>query len=114
MLITITTPNLSSADKQLLIATLKQAPYASVVFVGDGVYAPALNTAFFEQLANTVKDTVTDTVKGAVKIKSTPNLSFVSTDAATRGANLPEFINPISYKELAAISAKNKHWIPLL
>ena len=114
MLITITTPNLSSADKQLLIATLKQAPYACVVFVGDGVYAPALNTAFFEQLANTLKDTVTDTVKDAVKIKSTPNLSFVSTDAATRGANLPEFINPISYKELAAISAKNKHWIPLL
>ncbi|WP_278384878.1 hypothetical protein [Alteromonas mediterranea] len=114
MLITITTPNLSSADEQLLIATLKQAPYACVVFVGDGVYAPALNTAFFEQLANTVKDTVTDTVKNAVKIKSTPNLSFVSTDAATRGANLPEFINPISYKELAAISAKNKHWIPLL
>ena len=110
MLITITTPNLSSADKQLLIATLKQAPYACVVFVGDGVYAPALNTSFFEQLANTV----TDTVKGAVKDKSTPNLSFVSTDAATRGANLPEFINPISYKELAAISAKNKHWIPLL
>ncbi|HBL19285.1 MAG TPA: hypothetical protein DDZ29_00245, partial [Alteromonas mediterranea] len=62
MLITITTPNLSSADKQLLIATLKLAPYACVVFVGDGVYAPALNTAFFEQLANTVKDTVTDTV----------------------------------------------------
>ncbi|MBR9783141.1 MAG: hypothetical protein GYB34_02055 [Gammaproteobacteria bacterium] len=114
MLITITTPNLSSADKQLLIATLKQAPSACVVFVGDGVYAPALNAAFFEQQANTVKDTVTDTVKGAVKIKSTPNLSFFSTDAATRGANLPEFINPISYKELAAISAKNKHWIPLL
>lgn len=110
MLITITTPNLSSADKQLLIATLEQAPYACVVFVGDGVYAPALNTAFFEQLANTVKDTV----KSAVKDKSTPNLSFVNTDAATRGANLPEFINPISYKELAAISAKNKHWIPLL
>jgi len=96
---------LSTEYKQLIEATFQQATSAYVVFVGDGVYAPTLNTAFFEQLANTLKSTVKD--------KSTLNLSFLSTDAATRGANLPEHIHPISYKELAAISAKNQHWIPL-
>lgn len=105
MLITISTPNLSTEYKQLIEATYEQSTSTYVVFVGDGVYAPALNTAFFEQLANTVESTVKD--------KSTLNLSFLSTDADTRGANLPEHINPISHKELAAISAKNQHWIPL-
>jgi len=110
MLITISTPNLSTEYKQLIEATYEQSTSTYVVFVGDGVYAPALNTAFFEQLVNSAESTV----KSTVKDKPTLNLSFLSTDAATRGANLPEFINPISYKELAAISAKNKHWIPLL
>ncbi|MEC7632334.1 MAG: hypothetical protein VYA33_02630 [Pseudomonadota bacterium] len=105
MLITISTPNLSTEYKQLIEATFEQSTSTYVVFVGDGVYAPALNTAFFEQLANTVESTVKD--------KSTLNLSFLSTDADTRGANLPEHFNPISHKELAAISAKNQHWIPL-
>ena len=105
MLITISTPILSTEYKQLIEATFEQSTSTYVVFVGDGVYAPALNTAFFEQLANTVESTVKD--------KSTLNLSFLSTDADTRGANLPEHINPISHKELAAISAKNQHWIPL-
>ena len=105
MLITISTPNLCTEYKQLIEATYEQSTSTYVVFVGDGVYAPALNTAFFEQLANTVESTVKD--------KSTLNLSFLSTDAATRGANLPEHFNPISHKELAAISAKNQHWIPL-
>ena len=105
MLITISTPNLSTEYKQLIEATYEQSTSTYVVFVGDGVYAPALNTAFFEQLANTVESTVKD--------KSTLNLSFLSTDADTRGANLPEHFNPISHKELAAISAKNQHWIPL-
>lgn len=105
MLITISTPNLSTEYKQLIEATFEQSTSTYVVFVGDGVYAPALNTAFFEQLANTLESTVKD--------KSTLNLSFLSTDADTRGANLPEHFNPISHKELAAISAKNQHWIPL-
>ena len=105
MLITISTPILSTEYKQLIEATFEQSTFTYVVFVGDGVYAPALNTAFFEQLANTLESTVKD--------KSTLNLSFLSTDADTRGANLPEHINPISHKELAAISAKNQHWIPL-
>ena len=105
MLITISTPNLSTEYKRLIEATFEQSTSTYVVFVGDGVYAPALNTAFFEQLANTLESTVKD--------KSTLNLSFLSTDADTRGANLPEHINPISHKELAAISAKNQHWIPL-
>jgi len=105
MLITISTPILSTEYKQLIEATYEQSTSTYVVFVGDGVYAPALNTAFFEQLANTLESTVKD--------KSTLNLSFLSTDADTRGANLPEHINPISHKELAAISAKNQHWIPL-
>ena len=105
MLIIISTPILSTEYKQLIEATYEQSTSTYVVFVGDGVYAPALNTAFFEQLANTVESTVKD--------KSTLNLSFLSTDADTRGANLPEHINPISHKELAAISAKNQHWIPL-
>lgn len=105
MLITISTPNLSTEYKQLIEATFEQSTFTYVVFVGDGVYAPALNTEFFEQLVNTVKSTVKD--------ESTLNLSFLSRDAATRGANLPEHINPISHKELAAISAKNQHWIPL-
>ena len=105
MLIIISTPILSTEYKQLIEATFEQSTSTYVVFVGDGVYAPALNTAFFEQLANTVESTVKD--------KSTLNLSFLSTDADTRGANLPEHINPISHKELAAISAKNQHWIPL-
>lgn len=105
MLITISTPNLSTEYKQLIEATYEQSTSTYVVFVGDGVYAPALNTAFFEQLANTLESTVKD--------KSTLNLSFLSTDADTRGANLPEHFNPISHKELAAISAKNQHWIPL-
>ena len=105
MLITISTPNLSTEYKQLIEATFEQSTFTYVVFVGDGVYAPALNTAFFEQLVNTLESTVKD--------KSTLNLSFLSTDADTRGANLPEHINPISHKELAAISAKNQHWIPL-
>ena len=105
MLITISTPILSTEYKQLIEATFEQSTFTYVVFVGDGVYAPALNTAFFEQLANTLESTVKD--------KSTLNLSFLSTDADTRGANLPEHFNPISHKELAAISAKNQHWIPL-
>ena len=105
MLITISTPNLCTEYKQLIEATYEQSTSTYVVFVGDGVYAPALNTEFFEQLVNTVKSTVKD--------ESTLNLSFLSRDAATRGANLPEHINPISHKELAAISAKNQHWIPL-
>ena len=105
MLITISTPNLSTEYKQLIEATFEQSTSTYVVFVGDGVYAPSLNTAFFEQLANTLESTVKD--------KSTLNLSFLSTDADTRGANLPEHINPISHRELAAISAKNQHWIPL-
>ena len=105
MLITISTPNLCTEYKQLIEATYEQSTSTYVVFVGDGVYAPALNTAFFEQLANTLESTVKD--------KSTLNLSFLSTDADTRGANLPEHINPISHRELAAISAKNQHWIPL-
>lgn len=105
MLITISTPNLSTEYKQLIEATFEQSTSTYIVFVGDGVYAPALNTAFFEQLANTLESTVKD--------KSTLNLSFLSTDADTRGANLPEHFNPISHKELAAISAKNQHWIPL-
>ncbi len=105
MLITISTPILSTEYKQLIEATYEQSTSTYVVFVGDGVYAPALNTAFFEQLANTVESTAKD--------KSTLNLSFLSTDAATRGVNLPEQFNPISHKELAAISAKNQHWIPL-
>ncbi len=105
MLITISTPNLSTEYKQLIEATYEQSTSTYVVFVGDGVYAPALNTEFFEQLVNTVKSTVKD--------ESTLNLSFLSRDAATRGANLPEHFNPISHKELAAISAKNQHWIPL-
>jgi hypothetical protein len=105
MLITISTPILSTEYKQLIEATYEQSTSTYVVFVGDGVYAPALNTAFFEQLANTLESTVKD--------KSTLNLSFLSTDADTRGANLPEHFNPISHKELAAISAKNQHWIPL-
>ena len=105
MLITISTPNLSTEYKQLIEATFEQSTSTYIVFVGDGVYAPALNTAFFEQLAYTVGNTEKD--------KPTLNLSFLSTDANTRGANLPEHINPISHKELAAISAKNQHWIPL-
>lgn len=109
MLITISTPILSTEYKQLIEATYEQSTSTYVVFVGDGVYAPALNTAFFERLANTVKSTT----KGTAKDKPTLNLSFLSTDADTRGANLPEHINPISHKELAAISAKNQHWIPL-
>lgn len=117
MLITISTPNLSAENKQFIAAAFKQTPSAYVVFVGDGVYAPALNSAFFGQLANsagnTVKSTVEGTKKDTIKDKSALNLSFLSTDAATRGANLPEHINPISHKELAAISAKNQHWIPL-
>ena len=84
MLITISTPILSTEYKQLIEATYEQSTSTYVVFVGDGVYAPTLNTAFFEQLANTLKSTVKD--------KSTLNLSFLSTDAATRGANLPEWL----------------------
>jgi hypothetical protein len=113
MLIIISIPNLSNEYKQLIEAAFEQSTSAYVVFVGDGVYAPALNTAFFEQLANTVKSTVEGTTKGTAKDKPTLNLSFLSTDADTRGANLPEHINPISHKELAALSAKNQHWIPL-
>ena len=121
MLITISTPILSTEYKQLIEATYEQSISTYVVFVGDGVYAPALNTAFIEQLANsaestvgnTVKSTVENATKDTVKDKSALNLSFLSTDAATRGANLPEHFNLISYKELAAISAKNQHWIPL-
>ncbi|MFZ8201709.1 hypothetical protein [Alteromonas portus] len=121
MLITISTPNLSTEYKQLIEATFEQANSTHIVFVGDGVYAPVLNTAFFEQLANSVGNTVKDTVKSTVedkvesaaKDKPTLSLSFLSTDAAARGANLPEHINPISHKELAEISANNQHWIPL-
>ena len=117
MLITISTPNLSTEYKQLIEATFEQANSTHIVFVGDGVYAPVLNTAFFEQLANsvgnTVKSTVEDKVESAAKDKPTLSLSFLSTDAAARGANLPEHINPISHKELAEISANNQHWIPL-
>jgi len=64
MLITISTPNLCTEYKQLIEATYEQSTSTYVVFVGDGVYAPALNTAFFEQLANTVKSTVESTTKG--------------------------------------------------
>ncbi|MBT3135798.1 DsrH/TusB family sulfur relay protein [Alteromonas sp. ALT199] len=121
MLITISTPNLGTEYKQLIEATYEQSTSTHVVFVGDGVYAPALNSAFFEQLANSAANTVKSTVaspvesttKNSVEDKPTLNLSFLSTDAATRGANLPEHVNPISHKELAAISAKYQHWIPL-
>ena len=113
MLITISTPNLSTEYKQLIEATFEHATSTHIVFVGDGVYAPALNTAFFEQLANSVGNTVKSTVESTAKDKSTLNLSFLSTDAATRGVNLLEHFTPISHKELAAISAKNQHWIPL-
>lgn len=113
MLITISTPNLSAENKQFIAAAFKQTPSAYVVFVGDGVYAPALNTAFIEQLANSAGNTVRSTVESTVKDKSALNLSFLSTDAAARSVNLPEHVNPISHKELAAISAKNQHWIPL-
>lgn len=47
MLITISTPILSTEYKQLIEATYEQSTSTYVVFVGDGVYAPALNTAFF-------------------------------------------------------------------
>ena len=47
MLITISTPNLCTEYKQLIEATYEQSTSTYVVFVGDGVYAPALNTAFF-------------------------------------------------------------------
>ncbi|WP_334060415.1 hypothetical protein [Alteromonas sp. S005] len=113
MLITISTPNLSTEYKQLIEATFEQSTSTHIVFVGDGVYAPALNTAFFEQLANMVGNTEKSTVESTAKDKPTLSLSFLSTDAAARGANLPEHINPISHKEFAAISAKNQHWIPL-
>ena len=113
MLIIISTPILSTEYKQLIEATYEQSTSTYVVFVGDGVYAPAFNTAFFERLANTVKSTVDSTTKSTAKDKPTINLSFLNTDADTRGANLPEHFNPISHKELAAISAKNQHWIPL-
>jgi len=98
MLITISTPILSTEYKQLIEATYEQSTSTYVVFVGDGVYAPALNTAFFERLANMVKSTVKD--------KPTLNLSFLSTDADTRGTNLPEHFNPISHKELLQYQQK--------
>ena len=43
MLITISTPNLCTEYKQLIEATYEQSTSTYVVFVGDGVYAPALN-----------------------------------------------------------------------
>ena len=42
MLITISTPNLCTEYKQLIEATFEQSTSTYVVFVGDGVYAPAL------------------------------------------------------------------------
>ncbi|WP_334020756.1 DsrH/TusB family sulfur metabolism protein [Alteromonas sp. S015] len=102
MLITISTPHLSDADKQLLISASEQ-PAANiwVIFNGDGVYAPALEAAFFQTLPN-LEDN-----------ESMLNFAFVSNDAIARGVNMPKHIKAVSNSEFATISAKHKHWIPL-
>ena len=100
MLITISTPTLSIADKQFLTAAVKQSNAdLSVVCVSDGVYAPKIESAFFEKLTNSGKE------------ESPFSLAFVDSDASSRGARLPEHATPITSRELAALSAKHIHWI---
>jgi len=96
MLITISTPTLSIADKQFLTTAVKQSGAdVSVVCVSDGVYAPKIESAFFEKLTNSGKE------------ESPFSLAFVDSDASSRG----EHATPITSRELAALSAKHIHWI---
>ena len=100
MLITISTPTLSIADKQFLTTAVKQSGAdVSVVCVSDGVYAPTIESTFFEKLTNSGKE------------ESPFSLAFVDSDASSRGAKLPDYASPITPRELAALSAKHIHWI---
>ncbi|OJF68220.1 hypothetical protein BK026_05175 [Alteromonas sp. V450] len=102
MLITISTPHLSATDKQFLTAAFEQTTSdIRVIFNGDGVYAPTLNGTFFDTLAHLEEN------------ESAQRFAYVSSDAVTRGACIPEHITPISYSEFAAISTKHKHWVSL-
>ena len=100
MLITISTPTLSIADKQFLTAAVELSKAdVSVVCVSDGVYAPKIDSAFFEKLTNSGKE------------ESPFSLAFVDSDASSRGAKLPDYATPITSRELAALSTKHIHWI---
>ena len=102
MLITISTPTLSIADKQFITTAVKQSGAdISVVCVSDGVYAPTIESAFFEKLTNSGKE------------ESPFSLAFVDSDASSRGARLPENATPITSREFAALSVKHTHWVTL-
>ena len=102
MLISISTPTISVADKQFLMAALEQLSVdVCVVCIGDGVYAPTIESLFFEEFTNHLKE------------ESPLNLAFVDSDASARGAKLPEQAMSITSREFAALSAKNTHWVTL-
>ncbi len=102
MLITILTSTLSTADKQLLTAAFEQSnAIVSIACLGDGVYAPGVDAVFFESLTTFMNN------------NPQLNVFFLSSDAVSRGVNLPAQITPISNKELAALSARNTQWVTL-
>ena len=102
MLITISIPTISIADRQFLTAAVEQSGAdVSVVCVSDGVYAPTIESTFFEKLTNNSKE------------ESPFKLAFVDSDASSRGARLPENATPITSREFAALSAKHTHWVTL-
>ena len=104
MLINITTPNLSDADKAFLTAAFEQSDstYAvCAVCTGDGVYAPALHPDLFVALARLAQP------------ETTLRVAVLDSDAASRGAQLPEHITLITLNEFAALSANYTQWVTL-
>lgn len=99
MLILITHPHLSLADKSLLSATIKQSTLVAVVCTGDGVYAPMLNHALFEALLTSTTGNI--------------ELCALKDDMVTRGANSVQGIKPISNQDFAVLSSAHQQWVTL-
>lgn len=100
MLILITHPHLSSADKSLLSATIKQSTLVAVVCTGDGVYAPMLNHALFEAL-------LSSPTNGNIE------LCVLKDDMTARGSNSVQGIKPISNQDFAVLSSAHQQWVTL-
>lgn len=110
MIITVTTPHLSVADKSLISAALKKATFSSptsnitVVMTGDGVYAQALEQDFFSTLMK-------DISSSHHSFNGNSPFYALQSDVTSRGVQCHKLVNMLSNSEFAALSSSHQQWV---
>ncbi len=102
MIFSITKPRLAESDKNLIRAAFIKAKSSSdvvVLFSGDGVYAQAVESAYFQAL---------------VQLHTAESVLYtLHNDLSTRGVKCSDSVHIVTPTELASLMSHHQQWVVL-